>query len=328
MGEITTGEVTAEARVRTLLAAHKALDATLETVPVADIDLTLDRENVEMIMEVKGERKGVLSPRATKNLSKLTRASVPLLFNQTDPTLNALFKRQLAEMNGVVILRDPSDFDSIVSVFPANVYQPYETLLGDLAEDVVDFSGDLLENDALTFVFKGVEVPGMGLLTGLRLTLSANTMTRSSVCTSMKRVVNGTNAIDRVSMNSPIKEVSSVVVSALSREFGAKSAEHLAEVESTLAFARATPLNQSMHWHLLDGFKLNKKVVDRYKSAVQYPGEYGEVLDAASVGGVTTLWDSFCLLISLARDVELPAARAKVETAAYSWLADIRALAV
>lgn len=325
----TFGEMkeAAAGRMGTLMEATRAIDATLETVPVADIVLTIDRDNVEMAMDVKGERAGVLTPRATKNVSRLTRASVPLMFNQSDPTLNAVFQRQLAELNTVSILRDPANFNNIISVFRTDTYQPYDKLIESIAGDVVRFSGDVMESDAMTFM-TGVGEMSDSIVYGMNLTLSANGMARSQYSSGLFRLLCSNGAINKVHTSATIKEAAPAVVVALSREFAMKQESYVADVEELLEFMRNTKLVQQQHWHLLDGYKLNKLVVDRYKETVNIPDSNRDTIEGAKAGGVETLYDSFNILTHLAKDVELPSAKAKIETSALSWAADIMAMSV
>jgi hypothetical protein len=282
---------------------------------------------VEMYMEVKGERLGVLTPRALKNLSKLVHATTSLMFNQSDAVLNALFQRQLAEINTVSVLHDPSAMDCIVSIFRTGTYQPYDKLLESIKDDIIRFDGDILENDALSFT-TGVGELDDSIIYGIQCTLSANGMARSTFSSALYRLSCGNAAINKVYQAATIKEVSPGIVLSLEREFNEKHLAYEAEVGEVLNFMRATPVNQTTHWHVLDSMKMPKKLVDRYKDTVRDPETYCDVVQGAKAGGVETVYDSFNILTHLAKDLPLASARARSEAIAFSWAADLYAMSI
>ena len=313
--------------VAVLLEASRAIDSTMQDIPVADITLDIDRENVEMYLAVKGERLGVLTPRALKNVSKLTRASVALMFNQSDPVLNALFQRQLAELNSVSVLHDPSAPANLVSVFRKDTYQPYDKLLESVQNDIIRFDGDILESDSLNFM-TGVGEMQDTIVYGTQFTVSANSMARSTFSSGLFRLVCSNGAVNKVYQNATIKEISPAILMSLVREFEEKKGSYVAEVGTVIDFMQRTPVNQTTHWHTLDNFKLPKKLVERYKDTVRAPDMYCDVVQGAKASGVETVYDSFNILTHLAKELPLASARTRVETAAYSWAADLYAMSV
>lgn len=325
---VTLGEMKAAKaeQVSVLLEASRAIDATMHDIPVADIELTIDREAVEMYLEVKGERIGVMTPRALKNMSRLTRASVALMFNQSDPTLNSLVQRQLAELNSISVLHDPSAQSNIVSVFRKDTYQPYDKLLESVVGDIIRYEGDILESDSISFM-TGVGELSDSIVFGAQFGVSANNMARSTFASGLFRLICENGAVNKVYQNATIKDISPTILMSLVREFDQKKAEYVSEMEGVLDFMRNTPLNQTTHWHLLDGAHLPKKLVERYKDTIRNPVTYCDVVKGAAAQGVETVYDSFNILTHLAKELPAASARARAETCAFSWATDLRAMA-
>jgi hypothetical protein len=311
-------------QVSVLLEASRAIDSTLMNVPVKDIQLTVDREEMEMMMSAGGQE-WTLTPRALKNVAKLTRAPVSLMFNQSDPTLNAVFQRQLAELNSITVLRDPSNMENVISMFRMDTYQPYETLLGDIKDDIIRFSGDILESDSLTFQTGVGELPDT-IVYGANFTISANQMVKSSFSSGLYRLICSNGAVNKVFGNASMKDISPTILQSLVREFEQKRGEYEASVGETLEWMRATPVNRTTHWHALEQMRLPKRLVDKYKEVIATPAAFGQVLHEAKASGVETIYDSFNILTHLAKDLPLLSARSKLEAAAFEWASDLQTL--
>lgn len=298
----------------------KAVDSTLTRHKVADLSFSIVEEDVQV--KSGGKLFGVLTDRALRNLSRISTASPRLLLNQQDSILNTLVKTQLAGMDELQMLKDPTNETRIASIFPGSkVYIPYSDLLEPVANKVFSIKGNPVDDDSMTFLVKSRSLDlGGDIIVGPHFTISSNSLVRSRFSFGGYRVICSNGFIDNVFRCNYLDSIDVNVVRAMVRDSFDNEGEYEKVLTEVHNFMVNEPLDINKHWYFLETMPLSKAVVDKYKAIVKDPLAFGEELDGAKVSGVATIWESFNLLTHLVKDIEAPGSRNRAEAAIYKWV--------
>lgn len=311
----------ARPKVEEFLVKSKRVDATLEKVPLKELRFVVEGEQDEIRVYRGQDNFGLLSDRGIANLSRLTKVSPAVLFNQSDVTLDALIHRQLAGNEELSFLRDPDNAGTIIAVSKgSHVYTPYDSIFGDTLANVIRINGDPITNDSVTALFKSGELDDT-ILTGGQLSVSSTGLSKATFGSGLYRVICANGAVDTHFLKANMDTIDNQVLKALLLNAVEQAPAYIETLQKMFAFARSTKLNRDIHWHLLNRYPIPSTSMRKYKGAIEDPGGFNDVIVEAHASGTETLYDSFNILTSLAKDLSA-SSRASLEANAFTWLQD------
>jgi len=311
--------------VKEILDESRAIDSTLLRVNAADLAFRADVDEMELFMTVKGrDGESLLTHRALGNVSRMLTASPKLIFNQTQPVLEALSSRQLAGVGEVGILFDPDVPGNVLSVFPyTSGYTLYDTLLKGSEDSVVRVTGSLKESDKVTFLLAEGELQD-SVVYGLNLGVSSTGMAKATTNTGLLRLRCTNGAVDRVFSNDAVDQINTTILKAYIQSFRDRAETYKEYFTGMYDFMRSTPIDPVGHLHLLKKAPIPTALKKKFEAALTSPADYGDVLNEAGADAFVTVYDGFNVLTSLAKQVASGSSRRNMETAAWDWATDIR----
>ena len=297
---------------------------TTMTAKSCQVETGLDLDDKPQL-SIEGKR---LTPRAVKNLSRLTRIPKHLLLDCTDPNINRIVQEQLVNME-LPNLRTAVD-DRGQHVFFQDAEKPYLSYSGFSeffpAESTLQVQGSPYTHDAVRFVTKGEEVDDGDMWAGLSVQLSSTLWKKAIFDFNIFRVIceNGMIAsILKFGSVLPAKDTTVPLVHAMMEARGDKLGAFADKFRKMLRTAKMLRLDEFDERVLegleADGF-ISKHLMKRAVKTLHKleEGKDERFYEEVGMGGLSTAWEYMNLLTWEAKGQSLTA-RPKSEEGIFRW---------
>lgn len=297
------------------------VDATLTSVPPSF--LSVRRQEGDLALFQGSERLGMLTPRAERNLSRITRINYGLIATLPETTLNEALKFQLASMESIGILRSPQETSQIIG-FVEDVanYLKYSEVLDDLqASDLAYLRGNPITDDRILF-FRALNritpTDKKEMLIGLHTAVSSTANVASRVSFGVYRLICSNGLIDRSFSEQTIKSNDIKLMRAVFSTYFKSLSIYSGNLAKVIAKSEKIVPDRTRINEYLSLVSFPQTLVNSFKDVINNDNE--APLREAGVDSKITLWDWTCIMSSLAKQLPSLALRESSEKRIFSWI--------